>query len=180
MTFCTKCGVEAHPGAAFCMSCGAPVLHVEGPPSNVYVFALAEHENDPNYAVDFFEVELVGESRHEGAFARILGRLAEGEDKTLDDVLAVLVREPKGHSEEDAIDVCVLDAADTYHRVGHFSTADAREYSQTLRELERRAGRIVGCLARVDGTGRTPGRARPLYSARVYVPDAQEWLKWKF
>ena len=57
MPFCPECGARVYPDAKFCMSCGARARFAD---SNVYVFALAQEEDDPNYLIDFFEVELVG------------------------------------------------------------------------------------------------------------------------
>lgn len=178
MPFCTVCGAPLFPDARFCTECGT---EVRSPSSNVYVFALSHDESDPNYSVDFFEVELVGEARHEDAFVEVLGRLSDEEEAELDDVTSVLVREPKHPDdvEDVVVAVYVADETDHYHRVGYLSPDDAEEYLETIKELERRTGRHVGCLAGVRGKGRVPGFALPVYSVRIYLPEPGEWLRWK-
>jgi hypothetical protein len=144
----------------------------------VYVFALADDETDPNYSIDFFEVELVGEARHADALEAVLGVLDEEEDSELDDVIAVLVLDREESPEVEQIAVHVVDASGAYRKVGSLSSKDSAEYLDVIRELERRTGRHVGCLARVHGTGRTARYARPIYDVRVYLPEAHRWLAW--
>lgn len=191
MPFCTQCGAQAHPDAQFCMSCRARIVSPQQgtryaqspaarqPGGNVFVYAQAENKDDPNYDIDFFEVEVAGESHYESAFVKILGRVAHEQEKVLDDVVAVLIREPENPYDSDAVAVHVVDTTMTYQKVGHLSSHDAEEYVETIEELERRTGQIVGCLARVHGRGKTAECHRPVYSARVYLPDAEEWLKWR-
>ncbi|MBN1631100.1 MAG: zinc ribbon domain-containing protein, partial [Thermoleophilia bacterium] len=152
MPFCTECGAQIYPDASFCISCGAPARF---PESNVYVFALAEDADDPNYHIDFFEVELVGEAKHSEAFEEILGELDDEEEIELDDAIAVLVREPADASENEFVTVHVLDSESMYQQVGYLQANDVAEYLEVIRELERRTGRYVGCLARVHGKGKT-------------------------
>jgi len=165
-----------YPDAEFCMSCGARARFAD---SNVYVFALAQEENDPNYLIDFFEVELVGEAKHDDAFEEILGELDDEEETELDDVFAVLVRESAESSDGESVAVHVLDARSVYQRVGHLAKSDLAEYLEVIRELERRTGRYVGCLARVHGKGATATNGGPTYDARVYLPEGEKWLEWK-
>jgi hypothetical protein len=157
------------------MSCGA---QARVPASNVYVFALAEEEKDPNYPIDFFEVELVDEPRHADALEAVLGVLDDEEDSELDDVIAVLVRDGDEDLEMQQVAVHVVDASGAYRRVGCLSSNDCAEYLDVIREFERRTGCYVGCLARVHGTGRTSRYARPVYDVRVYLPEAHRWLEW--
>lgn len=176
MPFCTECGAQMHPDARFCMSCGAPARL---PDSNVYVFALAEEPDDPNYHIDFFEVELVGEVKHADALEEILGELDDEEESELDDVIAVLVGELADIAEKESVAVYLLDSESAYQRVGYLQAKDVAEYLDVIRELERRTGRYVGCLARVHGKGKTATYARPLYDVRVYLPEGERWLDWR-
>ena len=176
MQFCFRCGHRVFPDARFCTSCGE---QIDFPTSNVYVFSLAEDDQNPNYPIDFFEVDLVGESRFEEQFAEILGDVDDDEENEMDDVVAVLVREPDNPLRPHAVSVYAWDGEAAYRQVGYLSSKDVSEYAETIQELERRTGRLVGCLARVHAQGPTEISECPIYSARVYLPDAENWLQWR-
>lgn len=176
MPFCTRCGARVYPDARYCTSCGH---EVDLPTSNVYVFALADDEEDPNYSIDFFEVDLVGEWRFADEFDELLGEVDDDDQRELDDVTAVLIREPGDPGEPDAVTVQVWDGESTYRRVGRMSSADAESYAGVLQELEKRTGRIVGCFARVHVVGPNATCDQPIYSARVYLPAEDAWLRWR-
>lgn len=194
MPFCIRCGAEVYPDARFCTSCGMIVILPSefgaagevaprapgGSSINVYTFALAEREGDPNYSIDFFEVELTGAPRYAEAFARVMGPLADEEERLLDDVPAVLVLQSEGLSGAEVVDVDARAPLGVYQRIGRLAPADATEYAAVIAEMKRRTGMHVGCLARISGKGPSAHYTRPHYSALVYLPGASEWHNWKF
>jgi hypothetical protein len=145
----------------------------------MYCYAAVAGEADPNRGIHFEEVEIAGMDRCWESFGRLLGKLGKGQEKVLDDAVAVLMREPDSRQDKNAVAVYVLDARDDGHRVGYLAADDAENYALVIKQLERRTRSKVGCKARLCGRG-TGLFARPVYECSLFLPRPDEWLEWQF
>jgi hypothetical protein len=145
-----------------------------------FIYSPPDDENDPNRHIEFWDVEVAGESYNLDAFPKILGKLGKGETKTLEDVAAVLIREPNNLQHRNAVGVHVMSTDGTARQVGHLSREDAEEYLDTIKKLEERTKKNVGCNARVYGKGKERLLGKPVYRVTLSLPeDADDWAKWK-
>jgi hypothetical protein len=145
----------------------------------MYCYEEAKDPADPNHAIRFDEIEIVGGMRCWESYARLLGKLAKGQERDLDDVAAVLVRDTESRDDPDAVAVYALDANNDGFKVGFLPKDDAETYGPIIRQLERRTRSKVGCKARLYGKGMGV-LARPIFRCYVYLPDPAVWLDWTF
>ena len=145
-----------------------------------FIYSPSDDENDPNRHIKFSDVEVAGESYNLDAFPKILGKLGKGETKTLEDVAAVLIREPNNLHDHNAVGVHLMSTDGAARQVGHLSRDDAEEYLDTIKMLEERTKQNVGCNATVYGKGKEGLLGKPVYRVTLSLPeDADEWAKWK-
>jgi hypothetical protein len=145
-----------------------------------FIYSPPDDENDPNRHIEFRDLEVVGELYNLDAFPKILGKLGKGETKTLEDVAAVLIREPNNLQDRNAVGVHVMGIDGIARQVGHLSREDAEEYLGTIKKLEERAKKNVGCNATVYGKGKEGLLGKPVYRVTLSLPeDSDEWAEWK-
>jgi hypothetical protein len=145
-----------------------------------FIYSPSDDENDPNRRIEFSDVEVAGESYNLDAFPKILGKLRKGETKTLEDVAAVLIREPNNLRDHNAVGVHLMSTDGAARQVGHLSRDDAEEYLDTIKELEERTKQNLGCNATVYGKGKEGLLGKPVYRVTLCLPeDADEWATWK-
>lgn len=145
-----------------------------------FIYSPPDDENDPNRHIEFRDVEVAGELYNLDAFPKILGKLGKGETNTLRDVAAVLIREPNNLRDHNAVGVHLMSTDGTARQVGHLSRDDAEEYLDTIKKLEQRTERNVGCNATVYGQGKEGLLGKPVYRVTLSLPeDADEWAKWE-
>ena len=145
-----------------------------------FIYSPSDDENDPNRHIEFSDVEVAGESYNLDAFPEILGKLEKDEAKTLEDVAAVLIREPNNLHDHNAVGVHLMSTDGVARQVGHLSRDDAEEYLDTIKMLEERTKQNVGCNATVYGQGKEGLLGKPVYRVTLSLPeDADEWAKWK-
>ena len=143
-----------------------------------FIYSPADEENDPNRHIKFSNVEVAGESFNLDAFPKILGKLRKGETKTLEDVAAVLIREPNNLRDRNAVGVHLMSTDGTARQVGHLSRKDAEDYLDTIKKLEERTTKNVGCIAAVYGRGKLHLLGKPVYRVTLSLPkDAVELAK---
>jgi hypothetical protein len=145
-----------------------------------FIYSPSDDENDPNRHIGFWDVEVAGESYNLDAFPKILGKLGKGETRTLEDVAAVLIREPNNLQDRNAVGVHVMSTDGAARQVGHLSRDDAEEYLATIKKLEERTKKNVGCNATIYGKGKEGLFGKPVYRVTLSLPeDADEWAKWE-
>ena len=143
-----------------------------------YCYPEVKDENDPNHAIHFNEHQVAGEHYYADSYSTLLDPLQPGKSKTLSKVVAVLVREPENPHDRNAIAIYVLDARNTSHQVGYLWAEDAAAYVETIKYLEKHTKRSVACVARIYARYKKDA-PQPHFGCRVYLPDADGWLKWK-
>ncbi len=145
-----------------------------------FIYSPSDDENDPNRHIKFSDLEVAGESFNLDAFPEILGKLGKGEAKTLEDVAAVLIREPNNLRDHNAVGVHLMSTDGVARQVGHLSRDDAEEYLDTIKKLEERTKQNVGCNATVYGKGKEGLLGKPAYRVTLSLPeDAVDWARWK-